>query len=431
MKNENANIGLRYGTADSHGVTRNLLPATRILRIPGLFLFLLMAFVSCKNKPEKQVAHTSAPKFYYTCSMHTQIMLHKPGNCPICGMKLIEVSETNTAKADEIRLTQQQIQLGNILVDTISDKRIGDKVIFTGTLNFNLYKTASVSARVAGRIEKLYFKNIGDYVRKGDPLFDIYSEELNNARQEYIYTLQKKQTLDNSLIDYDRLVQSARNKLLLWGLTEKQIQDLGKNKQVTRLTSFYSTGSGFITELGVKEGDYVMEGGKVVNLADLSTLWAEAQVYTSQMNDIDKDGTVTVQIPDMPGKEFKGRIEFVNPEINPDTRIDLVRVVIPNTDRQLKPGMPAYLIFRAPVHKAFSLPIDAVLRDGSVSVVWVQTGKNTFKNKMVETGLETENDIEIKSGLQKGDIVVINGAYLLNSEYKFKKGSSPMGGMKM
>ena len=431
MKNENANIGLGYGTTGPHGVKRNLLPATRILRIPGLFLFLLMAFLSCKNKPEKQVAHTSAPKFYYTCSMHTQIMLHKPGNCPICGMKLIEVSETNTAKADEIRLTQQQIQLGNILVDTINDKRIGDKVVFTGTLNFNLYKTSSVSARVAGRIEKLYFKNIGDYVRKGDPLFDIYSEELNNARQEYIYTLQKKQTLDNSLIDYDRLVQSARNKLLLWGLTEKQIQDLGNNKQVTRLTSFYSTASGFITELGIKEGDYVMEGGKVYNLADLSTLWAEAQVYASQMNDIDKNGTVTVQIPDMPGKEFKGHIEFVNPEINPDTRIDLVRVVIPNMDRQLKPGMPAYLIFRAPVHKAFSLPIDAVLRDGTVSVVWVQTGKNTFKNKMVETGLETENDIEIKSGLQKGDIVVINGAYLLNSEYKFKKGSSPMGGMKM
>jgi Cu(I)/Ag(I) efflux system membrane fusion protein len=306
-----------------------------------------------------------------------------------------------------------------------------DKVIFTGTLNFNLYKTASVSARVAGRIEKRYFKNIGDYLRKGDILFDLYSEELNNARQEYIYSLQRKQTLDNSLIDYDRVIGSAKNKLLLWGLTEKQIQELANSKQGTRLSSFYSTESGYITELDVKEGDYVMEGGKIVNLADLSTLWAEAQVYTSQMDGIDKNSTVTVQIPDMPGKELKGHIEFVNPEINPDTRIDLVRVVIPNTDHQLKPGMPAYLIFKAPVHKAFTLPLDAVLRDGTVSVVWVQTGKNTFKNKMVETGLETENNIEIKSGLQKGDIVVINGAYLLNSECKFKKGSSPMGGMKM
>ncbi|WP_394772541.1 efflux RND transporter periplasmic adaptor subunit [Mucilaginibacter sp.] len=416
MRSENVNVGSFYrGT----------------LRVLVLFLFFSVGLISCKNKPVKQITQKSPAKSYYTCSMHTQIMLEKPGTCPICGMKLIEVSRTNTAKADEIQLSQQQIQLGNILVDTINDQSIGDKIVFTGTLNFNLYKAASVSARVAGRIEKLHFKNIGDYLRKGDKLFDLYSEELNNARQEYIYALQRKQTLDNSLIDYDRLIQSAKNKLLLWGLTEKQIQDLANSKQVTRLTSFSSTESGYITELDIKEGDYVMEGGKIVSLADLSTLWAEAQVYTSQMDGIDKNGTVTVQIPDMPGKEFKGHIEFVNPEINPDTRIDLVRVVIPNADHQLKPGMPAYLIFRAPVHKAFTLPLDAVLRDGTVSVVWVKTGKNTFKNKMVETGLETENNIEIKSGLQKGDIVVINGAYLLNSEYKFKKGSSPMGGMKM
>jgi Cu(I)/Ag(I) efflux system membrane fusion protein len=401
------------------------------IRIFALILFFSAWLISCKNKTQMQGIAVSSPRFYYTCSMHPQVREDKPGTCPICGDKLIKVSITNTPNADEIRLSPQQIQLGNILVDTIDDHAIGDKIIFTGTLNFNLDKTASVSARVAGRIDKLYFKNTGDYVQKGDKLYDIYSEELNNARQEYIYALQGKKTLGNSLIDYDRLVQSAKNKLLLWGLTEKQITDLADTKTVSRLTSFYSTESGYITELDAKEGDYVMEGGKVANLADLSTLWAEAQVYASQMDDIDKNGTVTIQIPDMPGKDFKGRIEFVNPEINPDTRIDLVRVVIPNTGGELKPGMPAYLIFKAPQHKALTLPQDAVLRDGITAVVWVKTGENTFKSKMVETGLETENNIEIKSGLQKGDIVVINGAYLLNSEYKFKKGSNLMGGMKM
>ncbi len=403
----------------------------RPMRILALFLFFLAWLISCKNKTAVQITAASGVKFYYTCSMHPQIRADKPGTCPICGDKLIKVSVTNTSNADEIRLSPLQMQLGNILVDTINNHAIGDKIIFTGTLNFNLDKTASVSARVAGRIDKLYFKNTGDYVRKGDKLYDIYSEDLNNARQEYLYSLERKNTLGNSLIDYDRLVQSAKNKLLLWGLTEKQIKDLADTKRVTRLTSFYSTASGYITELDVKEGDYVMEGGKVVNLADLSTLWAEAQVYTSQMDDIDKNGAATVQIPDMPGKEFKGRIEFVNPEINPDTRIDLVRVVIPNTDGDLKPGMPAYLIFKAPQHKALTLPQDAVLRDGTPAVVWVKPGDNPFKSKMVATGLETENNIEIKSGLQKGDVVVINGAYLLNSEYKFKKGSDLMGGMKM
>jgi len=214
-------------------------------------------------------------------------------------------------------------------------------------------------------------------------------------------------------------------------MSEAQIQELATNKKATPLTSFYSNAGGYITAMDVKEGDYVAEGGTVVRLADLSTLWAEAQVYSSQLSFIEKDGQVIVQFPDMQGKEIKGKIEFVNPEINPDTRINLVRVTIPNTGNQLKPGMPAYVIIKNRERNSLSLPTDAVIRDNKGASVWVQISGHKFKYRMVEIGLESNDRVEIKSGLKNGDVVVISGAYLLNSEYVFKIGSNPMEGMKM
>ena len=368
---------------------------------------------------------------YYTCSMHPQIMQPKPGNCPICGMSLIAVQRNNTPDADELKLSDQQVQLGNIKTDTLNSGMLGDKIVLTATLNIDQRKSTSISARMMGRIEKLYFKNIGDYVNKGDRLYDLYSEELNNAKQELILALERKNTLDNSIIDFDQLIQSAKYKLLLWGMSEAQIDELVKTKRTSPTTAFYSNASGYITMLELKEGDYTMEGSTIIRLANLSTLWAEAQVYSSQLSQIDINGVAEVQVSDIPGNSIKGKIEFVNPEINPDTRINLVRVSIPNPGNQFKPGMSAYVFLRSRVHNMLSLPIDAVLRDGKGATVWIQTGKNIFKSRMVEAGMETGERIEIKSGLKAGDIVVITGAYLLNSEYIFKKGANPMGGMKM
>ena len=394
-----------------------------ILILSISFLF----FSSCKNKKE-----TQDPDIYYTCSMDPQVIEYKPGKCPICHMELTQVKKSSAENKDEILLSEQQIQLGNIRTDTIRNGTIGDQLLLTATLNFDQMKASSVSSRVMGRVEKLYFRNLGDYVKKGSALYELYSEELNNAKQEYLLMLDKKKVFaTETIIDFDQLLQSAENKLLLWGMTQGQIQELAKNKKATPTTTFYSTAAGYITTLDIREGDYVMEGGTIVKLADLSSLWAEAQVYTSQMAAIDRNSIATVQLPDFDSREIKGRIEFVNPEINPDTRINLIRVSIPNPGNQLKPGMPAYVLLKSPQRKTLSLPIDAVIRDGKGATVWIQTADKTFKSVMVQTGLESDDRIEIKAGLSIGDIVVIRGAYLLNSEYIFKKGANPMEGMKM
>jgi Cu(I)/Ag(I) efflux system membrane fusion protein len=335
------------------------------------------------------------------------------------------------SSANAIKLSDQQVQLGNIQTDTINSGMLGDKIVLTATLNIDQMKTTSISARVMGRIEKLYYKNMGDYVKKGARLYDLYSEELNNAKQELILALEQKNTLDNSIIDFNQLIQSAKYKLLLWGMSEAQIQELVTTKKTIPVTTFYSNTSGYITMLELKEGDYTMEGSTVMRLADLSTVWAEAQVYSSQLSQIDRSGIAEVQISDMPGRKINGKIEFVNPEINPDTRINLVRVSIPNPGNQLKPGMSAYVFLKGRQHSMLSLPIDAVLRDGKGATVWIQTAKNTYESRMVVAGMETGDRIEIKSGLKAGDIIVTSGAYLINSEYIFKNGANPMAGMKM
>jgi membrane fusion protein, copper/silver efflux system len=387
------------------------------------FSFFIIA--SCNNKKETP----SDPDKYFTCSMDPQVIAYKPGKCPICKMELTPVQKRNGEKKDEIQLSEQQIRLGNILTDTIKNGSVNEQVVLTGTLNFDQMKSTSISARVMGRVEKLYFKNIGDYVKAGSPLFDLYSEELNNAKQEYLLALdRKKEFAGETAIDFDQLLQSAKNKLQLWGISESQLQQLAENKTKGPVTTFYSNASGYITSLEIREGSYVMEGGTVVKLADMSSLWAEAQVYTSQLAEIDRRSIAIVQIPDSEDKEVKGKIEFINPEINPDTRINLIRISIPNPGNQLKPGMPVYVLLKSPDRKTLSLPINAVIRDGGGATVWIKTASHTFKSVMVETGLESDDRIEIRSGLQTGDIVVVSGAYLLHSEYVFKKGADPMAG---
>jgi Cu(I)/Ag(I) efflux system membrane fusion protein len=391
-----------------------------------LAVAIIFIFSACTSK-KTESAKTSDS--YYTCSMHPQIMEDKPGKCPICGMTLIAVQKNQQLLEDGIMLSAQQVQLGNIRVDTIGKSKIGRTIVLNATLMVDETKSTAVSSRIAGRIDKLYFKNAGEHIKKGDRIYDLYSEALNNAKQEYILAIEKEKVLDRSIIDFEQLIKSSKNKLLLWGMNADQIALLGSKKESSPITTFYSPASGTIISFESHEGEYISEGGTILRLADLSNLWAQAQVYTSQLSEIDAKGNAVVQLPDL-GKEIPGRIELVNPEINPDTRINLVRVAIPNKGDELKPGMPAYVTIRNRENNALTLPADAIIRNEKNSLVWLQTGKNTYKSVLVETGQESNDQIEILKGLKAGDIIVISGAYLLNSEYIFKKGTKPEHNMK-
>jgi len=383
-------------------------------------VIVLLGSCSPRHKDSAQVSDS-----YYTCAMHPQIREDKPGKCPICGMTLIVVQKNQELIKDGIVLSDQQIQLGNIRIDTIGKGKIANTLVLNATLAIDETRSVSVSIRLSGRIDKLYFKNLGEFIKKGDRLYDLYSEELNNAKQEYILALEKEKILDRSIVDFKQLAESSRNKLMLWGMSNDQIALLGKTKQAASVTSFYSPVSGTITAFAIHEGEYITAGGTILRLADLSTLWAEAQVYTTQLSEVDPKGKALVRLPDL-GKELSGHVEMVYPEINPDTRINLVRISIPNKDHLLKPGMIAYVELTNPQITGLTISANAVLKNERNNIVWIQTGHNTYKSVSVTLGKEDGDQVEIRSGLRAGDLVVVDGAYLINSEYIFQKGSTPV-----
>jgi Cu(I)/Ag(I) efflux system membrane fusion protein len=227
------------------------------------------------------------------------------------------------------------------------------------------------------------------------------------------------------------MLNAAKQKLLFFGLSNSQIESLKSNKVISPYTTFYSTTSGYISEIMATEGSYMMEGFAIIKLADLSNLWLEAQVNVNYAKSIKLGQNAKVSFTDFPDKTINAEVNFINPEINPDTRLLLIRLQVPNQNLELKPGMQAIVKLNQSNIKGLFIPVDAVIREENASYIWIEKSPGIFENLMVKTGIETNGLIEIKSEIDASKKVVITGAYAINSEYKFRKGTDPMEGMKM
>ncbi len=413
---------------------------------------------SCGSKKKE----SGQPLVQYTCSMHPQVLKDAPGECPICHMDLIplqpihidstmkmmetdsdssslmdldsssnDMGHNDPGMVNELTLTDLQIRTANILVDTIGKVNFKSSNVLTGTVTFNENNIEIVSARVKGRVEHLYYKNMGDFVAKGARLFDLYSEELNSAKQEYILLLQQRSTQNSGVINFNHLVDAARHKLLLWGMTSGQVRALSVNSKPSFITTFYSKASGYINQLNIIEGAYVIEGQSIMRLANTSSVWVETQAYASQLAGMNNAKKVMVQIPALGNRKIEGEIEFASPEINIQTRVNLLRVKISNAGNELKPGMSANVYVNNNSSQVIALPAEAIIRTTGQPYVWVKTGNNSFKMKQIVIGGESGNKVEIKQGISSLDVVVVSGAYLLNSEYLLRNGVNSMAGMNM
>jgi len=403
-------------------------------KIKIMALLFVLGFAACKQKPQTVAVTQTQNKFYYTCSMHPQVHEDHDGNCPICGMKLIkvELTGTNDKTADRITLTATQLQLGGIQTDTVREENIGSDKTLTGTVATDENTAQELSVRIAGRIQQLYVRTVGEKISIGQPIYSIYSEDLQETEKEYLLAKQQQKVLHNPDVDYQQLISAAENKLQLWGLSAAQIKSLSANGKVSATTVVLSKINGTVSDIAVHEGDYVTEGMSILKTQALNNLWVQAQIYAGETADYKANDRVSVSFPDLGGQLINGTIAFTNPELSDASKVDLIRISIPNPQGVIRPGMQAYIIVTKGNSRSLAVPASAILTDGNSSLVWVKNSDGSFSPKMIKPGTGNSNYVSILSGLNPGDIVVTNGAYLLNSEAIFKNGSDKsMAGMKM
>jgi Cu(I)/Ag(I) efflux system membrane fusion protein len=402
----------------------------------GLFSFIILIAVllaACTQKPKASVAKTQN-KTYYTCSMHPQVHEDHPGNCPVCGMKLIKVEVTGNSMdmaASKIRLTATQVQLAGIQTDTVREENVGSEKTLTGTVTMDENKAEELSARLAGRIQQLFVRTIGEKIAIGQPVYAIYSEDLQEAEKEYLLARQQQKMLHNPDVDYQQLISAADNKLQLWGMSPAQIRNIAVSGKASATTTILSKVSGTVSEIAIHEGDYVTEGMSILKTQALNNLWVEAQLYAGETNNYKENDRVMVSFPDLGGQVINSKIEFINPELSSTSKVDLVRISIPNPQGLIRPGMLAYISIGGSGARSLALPVSAILTDGKGSKIWVKNADGSFSPKMIKPGSGNQNYVQVLSGLDAGTIVVINGVYLLNSEAIFKNGNDNMAGMKM
>jgi membrane fusion protein, copper/silver efflux system len=380
----------------------------------GLFL------AGCAKKSEAPEAKKQ--KEYYTCPMHPQIISDKPGVCPICQMDLVKKSgdeqQVNAKEQDNmnamVAISGTKRALANVSTIAIKKVSLQKDIISYGYLDFAEQNRKSISARFNGRIEKLYITKTGDVIRKGAPLFEIYSPELVQAQNDFLIALNAN----------SNIIQSARKKLELFGLTSTQIQELEKSRDVKTTITYYSPIGGTVIEKKIREGMYVNEGTLLFDIADFSTLWNISEVYESDIAAIHTGNPVKIRLRAYPGKEFDGKVTFISPVVDAQSRTIKVRSEISNSSGLLKPQMYGETVHHVSLGVGLFIPADAVINTGKRMVAWVKTSDGMFEARDITLGDKCGNGFKVISGLQEGDEVAVTGGFLIDSESQLKTAHS-------
>jgi Cu(I)/Ag(I) efflux system membrane fusion protein len=362
----------------------------------------------------------------WTCSMHPQIMQPEPGDCPICGMDLIPVeSGADGLALGQFKMTKNAMALADIRTTTVGSGTSGDNTLkLSGTIVENEKAIATQASYFAGRIEKLFINFEGEEVRSGQQLATIYSPELVSAQQELITAASLKES-------QPALYQAVRNKLKLWKLAEKQIQQIEQSGQVLEYFPIYANVSGTVSMIMVKEGDYVKQGQPLFKLANLSSVWAVFDAYENQVSLLKEGQNIDIITKAYPDTRFDAKISFIDPVLNSATRTIEVRAVLQNPKGRLKPGMfVAGMIGLTSKMKddMIVIPESAVLWTGERSVVYIKTDLEnpTFEMREITLGDMLNEGYVVLNGLQNGDEIVTNGTFTVDAAAQLKGKKSMM-----
>jgi Cu(I)/Ag(I) efflux system membrane fusion protein len=413
--------------------------------LPLLVLLLAFAagggwFLWQHQQPDKSTTETVAQgRQLYTCSMHPFIIREKPGLCPICGMELIKKIEsaasgsaqTSANMASHVSLSSTQRVMANVATIEATIGTLNKEINAAGIVQYDQSRQARVTAWAAGRIDKLYVNSVGAMVSKESPVAELYSPDLVAAQQEYLLAIRSREQLKSSPFasisqNGEGLVSSARERLKLLGVRDGQIAKLEKSGKPDIRLSIYSPFAGVVIEKMVQQGQYINGGEALFNIADLSRVWVELELYENEFPNIHIGQQVEIRSQSFPGNVFTGRVAFIYPFLDPKTRTIKARVELANPGLKLKPEMFVNAIIRVPLKSTIVVPLTAVIDTGKRQVVWVESSPGMFEPRDVQVGEKNTDNIQIVSGINPGDKVAISGAYLIDSESQLKGNSSEL-----
>ena len=362
----------------------------------------------------------------WTCSMHPQIMQPEPGDCPICGMELIPADTgADGLLADQFKLTKNALALANIQTSVVGQGMVdGNTIKLSGKIVENEEANTVQVSYFSGRIERLKVSFTGEEVRKGQLLASIYSPELYAAQQELLTAASLKES-------QPALYEAVRNKLKLWKLSENQINQIVTSGKVLENFPVYATVSGTVSEKLVEQGDYVKQGQPLLKISNLNTVWANFDVYENQIDLFKKGQAVLVTTKTYSNKEFKAKVDFIDPILDTRTRTVKLRVVLSNTNEIFKPGMFVEgRLERMTSNKeqVLTVPASAVLWTGERSVVYLKPNPDqpVFEMREVVLGNQVGDEYEVLEGLNIGNEIVTNGTFTVDAAAQLQGKKSMM-----
>jgi Cu(I)/Ag(I) efflux system membrane fusion protein len=429
--------------------------------------------------PGHDQAAGAPAKQQYQCPMHPTIVQDHPGDCPICGMKLVKVARAKDAGApaaprkiafyrnpmdprqtspapakddmgmdylpvyqDElsgggpveglvtVRIDPERQQLIGMRTVEVTTGAIGTSLRTTGRVAVDETRVHHLNVKVSGFVEHVHADFVGRQVRRGEPLFSIYSPELLAAQEELLLALQTQKALAGArglASDGADLVAAARRKLELWDVSAEDVERIERTGQPERALVIRSPASGVVVKKDVVPGMKVAAGEMPYEIVDLSGIWVLADVYETELQRVKVGAPATLTLKAIPGREYQGRVTFIDPFLDAKTRTAKVRIAFANPSLDLKPEMFGEVVLKSPPRQALRIPADAVIDSGTRSVVFLALGDGKFQPRQVRLGASDGDQVEVLEGLAAGDRIVTRANFLVDSESRLKTSLQALG----
>ena len=375
-----------------------------------------------KKETPKESAVEHAKKHLnvnYVCPMHPKIIKSEPGqSCPICGMDLVEKKmDLSTDTYPTVKLTADIVQKMGVRTHNVEKSQLWKFIKTVGYVSYNERRLKTISVRTDGWVENLSVRRVGLPVKKGQLLLELYSPEFLQLQKDFIEAQKKDKS--GTLKKYGQRQESVdyRDRLRYMHVPESMMNEIARRGRPKYRLPIYSPMVGTIVEHNIHKHKYIEEDEAMFVIADLSTVWVEANVYEHQLEWVKRGLTAEIEVKAIPGKRFDAQITYIFPELDPKTRTLKVRLLVPNPDQLLKPNMFAEVrIFGGPKKDLLTIPREALIVTGERESVVLDLGNGQFKPVDVVSGMQSQGEVEILSGLKKGDRIVVSGQFLIDSE---------------